>query len=108
MAGRRNTASRARRRTRRCRSRRGYASTITPVNVPRRVCAEEHPAVTAPSHTAAPSALGYIYQCQVALLGSLPHALAGRDVLTTIEVFDDVAFEFGDATAREVLQVKHH
>lgn len=64
--------------------------------------------MTAPGHTAAPSALGYIYQCQVALLGSLPHALAGRDVLTTIEVFDDVAFEFGDGTAREVLQVKHH
>lgn len=64
--------------------------------------------VTALNHTAAPSALGYIYQCQVALLGSLPHALAGRDVLTTIEVFDDVAFDFGDGTAREVLQVKHH
>jgi hypothetical protein len=29
-------------------------------------------------------------------------------VLTTIEVFDDVAFDFGDGTAREVLQVKHH
>src|SRR5690348_4124688 len=69
---------------------------------------EERRAVTAPAHTAAPSALGYIYQCQVALLGSLPHALAGRDVLTTIEVFDDVAFEFGDGSAREVLQVKHH
>lgn len=64
--------------------------------------------MTAASHTAAPSALGYIYQCEVALLGSLPHALAGRDVLTTIEVFDDVAFDFGDGTAREVLQVKHH
>ncbi|MGB0092423.1 MAG: ABC-three component system protein [Solirubrobacteraceae bacterium] len=61
-----------------------------------------------PAHTAAPSALGYIYQCQVALIGSLPHALAGREVLTTIEVFDDVAFEFGDGTPREVLQVKHH
>jgi len=64
--------------------------------------------LTAPRHTAAPAALGYIYQCLVALLGSLPHALAGRDVITTIEVFDDVAFEFGDGSAREVLQVKHH
>jgi len=64
--------------------------------------------VTAPRHTAAPATLGYIYQCEVALLGSLPHALAARDVLTTIEVFDDVAFQFGDGSAREVLQVKHH
>ena len=29
-------------------------------------------------------------------------------MLTTIEVVDDVAFEFDDGTAREVLQVKHH
>jgi hypothetical protein len=64
--------------------------------------------VIVPRHTAAPAALGYIYQCQVALVGLLPHALAGREVLATIEVFDDVAFEFGDGSAREVLQVKHH
>lgn len=64
--------------------------------------------MTAPRHTAAPAALGYIYQCQIALVSLLPHALAGREVLATIEVFDDVAFEFGDGSAREVLQVKHH
>jgi hypothetical protein len=63
--------------------------------------------LTPPRHVAAPAALGYVYQCQVALVGSLPHALLGRDVLTTIEVLDDVAFDFGDGAPREVLQVKH-
>jgi hypothetical protein len=47
-------------------------------------------------HSAAGPALGYVYQFQAALLELIPFALAGRDVEATLEVFDDVAFDFGE------------
>jgi hypothetical protein len=59
------------------------------------------------AHSAAGPALGYVYQFQAALLELIPHALAGRDVEATLEVFDDVAFDFGAAHAKSVLQVHH-
>lgn len=60
-----------------------------------------------PGHTAAPAALGYLYQCEVALLGLLDRLWTGEQVSVSLEVFDDVAFEFGSGSAREVLQLKH-
>lgn len=58
-------------------------------------------------HSAAGPALGYVYQCQVALLELVPHALASRDAAATLEVFDDVAFDFGAGQPKSVLQVHH-
>lgn len=59
-------------------------------------------------HGAAPSALGYLYQCEVALLGLLDRLWSGEQVSVSLEVFDDVAFEFGTGTDREILELKHH
>ncbi len=59
------------------------------------------------SHLAAGSALGYLYQFQVALLKLVPHALADADVTVSLEVFDDVAFDFDAGPARSVIQVHH-
>jgi hypothetical protein len=58
-------------------------------------------------HSAAGPALGYVYQFQAALLELIPHALAGHDAEATLEVFDDVAFDFGAGYAKSVLQVHH-
>jgi hypothetical protein len=60
-----------------------------------------------PSRLAAGPALGYIFQCQVALLEIVPHALANDDVAVSIEVFDDVAFQFDQGAPRAVIQVHH-
>jgi hypothetical protein len=59
------------------------------------------------SHLAAGPALGYIYQFQVALLQLVPHALTNADVKVSLEVFDDVAFDFNAGPARSVFQVHH-
>ncbi|MGN6373669.1 MAG: ABC-three component system protein [Solirubrobacteraceae bacterium] len=59
------------------------------------------------SHLAAGPALGYIYQFQVALLQLVPHALTNADVEVSLEVFDDVAFDFNAGPARSVFQVHH-
>jgi hypothetical protein len=60
------------------------------------------------THTAAGPALGYLFQFQVALLELVSHALANSDAAVTLEVYDDVAFHFGDGvTPRQVIQVHH-
>ena len=59
------------------------------------------------SHHAAGPALGYVYQFQVALLGLVPLALTSRDAEVSLEVFDDVSFDFGAGPARSVFQVHH-
>jgi hypothetical protein len=41
------------------------------------------------------------------LLGLLPHALSGSDAAVTLEVFDDVAFDFQAGSPKSVLQVHH-
>jgi hypothetical protein len=48
-----------------------------------------------------------VYQFQSALLDLIPHALAGWDAQATLEVFDDVAFEFGAGHALTVFQIHH-
>jgi len=58
-------------------------------------------------HSAAGPASGYVYQFQAALLELIPYALAGRDAQVTLEVFDDVAFDFGAGLPRSVFQVHH-
>ena len=60
-----------------------------------------------PSHLAAGPALGYVYQFQVALLELVPHALSDADVNVSLEVFDDVSFDFDAGPARSVFQVHH-
>jgi hypothetical protein len=65
------------------------------------------PSAADPSHLAAGPASGYIFQCQVALLEIVPHALANDDVAVSIEVFDDVAFHFDGGPPRAVIQVHH-
>lgn len=59
------------------------------------------------SHLAAGPALGYIFQCQIALLEIVPSALTNDDVAVTLEVFDDVAFHYDDGPPRAVMQVHH-
>ena len=58
-------------------------------------------------HSAAPSALGYFYQCRYALLDSLLRLPEGDRFCISIETLDDVVFE-RDGSATEVLQTKHH
>ncbi len=58
-------------------------------------------------HGAAPSALGYLFQCRYALLAGLEALPNSPGLLVSVEKFDDVAFEAGgDPT--EVIQTKHH
>jgi hypothetical protein len=66
-------------------------------------------AVATPSgdHSAAGPALGYLYQFQVALRELIPHALAADETQATLEVFDDVAFDFSAGSPRRVLQIHH-
>ena len=58
-------------------------------------------------YSAAPSALGYIYQVRYALLESLRRLRKGQDFVVAIETLDDVVFE-QDGEAPELLQTKHH
>lgn len=56
------------------------------------------------------SALGYLYQIHVALLGLLRRARVGAEFVVSFET-DDVAFESHQpigATPDELLQTKHH
>ncbi|MGW3811549.1 ABC-three component system protein [Micromonospora sp. NPDC005113] len=59
------------------------------------------------SHSAASSALGYLYQSQWALLELLRRSEQRPDCAITLELHDDVAWEQG-GTATELLQLKHH
>jgi len=56
---------------------------------------------------AADSALGYLYQVQVALLWSLRKLRTGADFAVSLETLDDVAFE-PTGRPEELLQTKHH
>jgi C-terminal domain 7 of the ABC-three component (ABC-3C) systems/Cap4, dsDNA endonuclease domain len=60
-----------------------------------------------PSHSAAASALGYLYQSQWPLVELLRRARDEPDSALTLELHDDVAWE-EDGTPTELLQVKHH
>lgn len=60
-----------------------------------------------PSHSAAQSAAGYLYQARLALAECLRFAYADSGIEIAIEKLDDVSFE-SDGTARELLQTKHH
>jgi hypothetical protein len=58
-------------------------------------------------YSAAPSALGYFYQCRFALLEALRRLPEGERVCICIETLDDVVFET-EGSAVDVLQTKHH
>jgi len=58
-------------------------------------------------YSAAPSSLGYFYQCRYALLEALRRLPEGDCVWIGIETLDDVVFET-DGSAVDVLQTKHH
>ncbi len=59
------------------------------------------------NHSAAPVALGYIYQVRYALYESLKRLREGQEFIVSIETMDDVVFE-QDGRAPELLQTKHH
>lgn len=58
-------------------------------------------------HSAAASALGYLYQCRLALAESLRRLADGNAFSVSIEALDDVVFE-PQGTPLELLQTKHH
>ncbi len=58
-------------------------------------------------YSAAESLLGYIYQCRLALLGSLKRLKSDASISIAIETLDDVVFE-KDGSPTEIIQVKHH
>ncbi|MXY54617.1 MAG: hypothetical protein F4Y86_19115 [Gammaproteobacteria bacterium] len=58
-------------------------------------------------HTAAPSALGYLYQCRIALLLGIQAIPDTPDASISVERFDDVAFETGGCPT-DIIQTKHH
>jgi hypothetical protein len=62
--------------------------------------------VTTSPHSAAPSALGYLYQTQWPLLELLQRGLDRPDAAIMLELHDDVSWEEGSPT--ELIQVKHH
>jgi hypothetical protein len=57
--------------------------------------------------SAAPTALGYIYQCRYALLEALRRLPTGDSFCIGIETLDDVVFE-EEGGAVDLLQTKHH
>lgn len=59
------------------------------------------------AHSAASSALGYLYQVRYALLESLRRLRRGQKFSVSIETLDDVVFEEA-GEAPELLQTKHH
>jgi hypothetical protein len=65
----------------------------------------ENPFVS--GHGAAPSALGYAFQAEAALVELVRRAKIEPATKLTIERYDDVAFE-DDGRPRELLQTKHH
>ena len=56
--------------------------------------------------SAAPSALGYLYQCRYALLAALRRLREGTDFGVSLETLDDVVFQREGAPS-ELLQTKH-
>ncbi|NQT81594.1 hypothetical protein HQ563_01120 [bacterium] len=59
------------------------------------------------AHSAASSALGYLYQVRYALLEALRRLCKGQEFAVSIETLDDVVFEEA-GEAPELLQTKHH
>lgn len=59
------------------------------------------------AHSAASSALGYLYQVRYALLEALHRLRSGQEFSVSIETLDDVVFEEA-GEAPELLQTKHH
>jgi hypothetical protein len=57
--------------------------------------------------SAAPSALGYLYQCRVALALLLQRGRTEPTCALSLETLDDVSFE-KQGSASELLQTKHH
>jgi hypothetical protein len=57
--------------------------------------------------SAADAALGYLFQCRLALLLALRRARSGADFLLSVESLDDVVFTDEDGPL-ELLQIKHH
>jgi rhodanese-related sulfurtransferase len=58
-------------------------------------------------HSAAASAMGYLFQCRYALLAGLRAAPDKPELTISIEKFDDVAFEANGAPT-DLIQTKHH
>ena len=58
-------------------------------------------------HSAAQSAVGYMYQARLALLEALRYAYRDSGIEIAVEKLDDVSFE-KDGGALELLQTKHH
>ena len=63
--------------------------------------------MTSDSHTAAPSAAGYLYQARLALALALRYTYIDASVDIGVEKLDDVSFEV-NGTPLELLQAKHH
>lgn len=59
------------------------------------------------SHSAAPQAVGYLYQCEYALLALVEQARRDPTRALGLEIIDDVHFE-SSGTPTELLQTKHH
>ena len=59
------------------------------------------------SHSAAPQAVGYLFQCEYALLALVEQARQDPARALSLEVLDDVHFE-ASGTPTELLQTKHH
>jgi len=57
--------------------------------------------------SAADSALGYLYQCRVALVSALQRIRAAEEFTVALETLDDVVFD-KEGQAPELLQTKHH
>ena len=64
-------------------------------------------AQTIDAFTAAPQALGYLFQVRYALLSLLRRGREDPGTEMSIERFDDIAFEH-EGTPEELLQTKHH
>ena len=63
--------------------------------------------VSGQSHSAAASALGYLYQVQWPLLELVKQSLDRPDLAITLERFDDVALD-DDGSPTQLLQLKNH
>ncbi len=59
------------------------------------------------AHSAGPSALGYLYQCQWALFELLRGTALRPDCALSVEVHDDIAWD-SDGAPVDLLQLKHH
>lgn len=62
---------------------------------------------TGSEFSAAEAALGYLFQCRLALLLALRRVRSGDDFFIYLETLDDVVFEH-EGTAPALLQTKHH